>query len=281
MPTKERKTCAFIIEDSDKYYKTILNGVKTQIGSDLSSKIIKEIRSTKDGKLLMITDTSDEAAKELKSLMEKATDTMKDRRFAMASKMEIIHIKGLNATTQKENVENAIATKLDNKDAQFKVSDLRPNISYTMAATLAIGCAEAERVLRDDFIRVNLVRCPAQKRINVPRCSKFWSYDYKVVDCKGLDRKGTCYRCGKPGHTHKDYENEEAYPVCETSGHKAGSGKCQKFKRALSNVKNLNGTSSYSRAPQEHQLTPNTVDCPNCKAPDHKQTVSDALNTEN
>ncbi|KAJ8955514.1 hypothetical protein NQ314_006880 [Rhamnusium bicolor] len=66
------------------------------------------------------------------------------------------------------------------------------------------------------------------------RCYKCWSYDHRAADCNGTDRTKTCYKCGKEGHAVTNCTDEEFCPLCSTAGHRAGSGRCVAFRRALS-----------------------------------------------
>ncbi|KAJ8936221.1 hypothetical protein NQ314_012450 [Rhamnusium bicolor] len=49
----------------------------------------------------------------------------------------------------------------------IKISELRPNANHTAAVTLALGKEEADLLLKDNQIRIRLVRCKMEKRIEV------------------------------------------------------------------------------------------------------------------
>ncbi|KAJ8932452.1 hypothetical protein NQ314_014648 [Rhamnusium bicolor] len=235
---KERKTYALAVEDSGKNYNTVLKNIKKTVGNKPVSNIIRGLRSTKDGKLLVITDKDEDAVGKLMKTMESATETIKVRRTGEATKMEVVHIRGLDAVTKREEVVASIETKLGSLDGKsYKLSELRPNAGNTLATTLTINKEDAEIVMRDRHVRIGIVRCSTDRRINFSRCFKCWSYDHKEADCKGSNRKNLCYKCGKDGHLSKDCKEQEACPICEVIGHKAGSGKCMNFKRALSHAR--------------------------------------------
>jgi hypothetical protein len=56
---RERKTYALVVEDEGKYFKEILNSVKSKIGSDSAGDAIRSVRNTRGGKLLVTTGKSD------------------------------------------------------------------------------------------------------------------------------------------------------------------------------------------------------------------------------
>lgn len=237
---RERMTYALVVEDGDSDYKSILNKTKTAIQGSSASGIVKSLRSTQEGKLLIITDKDKEAIVKLKEAITQNTDSMKVRKIGREAKLEAIHIRGIDATTSKEEIRAAIEAKLGStKKGQYTLGELRPNARNTMAVTLTVCREDAEKIIENKEIQIGLVRCSVEKRIALNRCFKCWSFDHQTTECKGPDRSRLCFKCGQEGHKGSECKNGKECPLCETSGHAAGSGQCNAFKRALSSARKL------------------------------------------
>ncbi|KAH1028575.1 hypothetical protein HUJ05_001920 [Dendroctonus ponderosae] len=91
-----------------------------------------------------------------------------------------------------------------------------------------------ELLLAEQQQQAGLVQCTLEKRIMVERCIKCWSYEHSTANCNGSDRRGTCFICSKEGHVAKECKNKPQCPLCKKTGHKAGTGNCESFRRALS-----------------------------------------------
>ncbi|KAL1493486.1 hypothetical protein ABEB36_011527 [Hypothenemus hampei] len=134
-----------------------------------------------------------------------------------ASNQETLIIRGMDELTEKQEVSDALIKAAPNMiENGFRLSDLRPMSRNRRAATLIGGQGRLE------------------KRVEVLRCGKCWAYDHTAKDCKGTDRRGHCFKCGRQGHLAKDCKEEAGCPLCEKPGHRAGSGECELFRRALS-----------------------------------------------
>ncbi|KAJ8933806.1 hypothetical protein NQ314_013778 [Rhamnusium bicolor] len=244
---RERKTYALVVEDKVKDFNSILKNVKDKIGKTNSGDLIRKIRSTKDGKLLITTDKDECGLKNLQIEIEKIMDTISVRSIWLDNKTEVIHIRGLDATTDKEEIKRAIEEKIGPTSGKMiKISELRPNANHTAAVTLALGKVKADLLLKDNQIRTGLVRCKMEKRLEVKKCTRCWACDHKTADCQGPDRRSLCFKCGKERHPSKECTEEEACPMCQERRHKAGSGKCQAFRRALSRARKTNRQATRS-----------------------------------
>ncbi|CAG9769746.1 unnamed protein product [Ceutorhynchus assimilis] len=79
------------------------------------------------------------------------------------------------------------------------MSDLRPNAGNTQAVTVRIRKQETEQILKKPFIQTGLSRSRIEERLNVPRCSKCWTYDHLKDNCTKPERKKMYLRCRKDG----------------------------------------------------------------------------------
>jgi hypothetical protein len=142
----------------------------------------------------------------------------------------------LDATTDKKEVVAILEEKLG-AEKNWRVSDLRPNSNNTQAATIVMRKQDSDNILAEGSLRIGAVRCRVERRIATERCYRCWSFDHKTANCDGPDRTKACYRCGVEGHKARDCGNEEACPLCQKPGHKAGGRGCGVFRSALNKAR--------------------------------------------
>ncbi|KAJ3661610.1 hypothetical protein Zmor_005998 [Zophobas morio] len=236
---RERKTYGLVVEQKGKDFVNTIANVKAAINTNRAGDSIKSLKSTKDGKLLIITEKNDEAISEIRHLINQLPEKVNIKTVGkMSTKGTSYRIRVMDATTEKEEVIESLERTLGKKHGVgFRIGDLRPNTGNTKAATVMINDKEDESKMEKGIIRIGLVSCQVEQTVEVRRCYKCWTYDHTENICEGPDRRNLCYRCGKAGHSLKECQNEEECPICNKTGHKAGSGKCTLFKRALSRAK--------------------------------------------
>ncbi|CAH1107101.1 unnamed protein product [Psylliodes chrysocephalus] len=225
-----------IISDGEKSYKEVLGRVKTIVGSNSSVKAIRGLRSTKDGKLLLTLDKDQAALTNLHEALKDSTTGLKTKRLGMEKRIAI-HLRGMEADTTVEDIRQSVIEITGEWEEENKISELRPLSNDTLAATLMLKPSQSDMILEEGSLRVSLVKCRVEKRLNIRRCQKCWSYDHYADSCEGPDRSKDCFKCGKSEHSSKDCTNEEACPLCKEIGHKMGTMKCPKFKMALKNAR--------------------------------------------
>ncbi|CAG9763640.1 unnamed protein product [Ceutorhynchus assimilis] len=124
-----RDSYALVVENAGKTFSESLTEIKAILKTNNAEKGIRGIRSTREGKLLITTEKD----KQTVSKIYKALETMdnngnnKIRKLGGELNRETIHIRGLDAVTEKREVEEALRTiipELDNLD--YKLGDLRP-----------------------------------------------------------------------------------------------------------------------------------------------------------
>lgn len=84
---------------------------------------------------------------------------------------------------------------------------------------------------------MGLNKCPIRERLKVTQCYRCWGYGHTSRDCISEDRSGACKNCAEEGHKEAECKREPVCISCRKKGHRAGSGKCPEFKRALSRVR--------------------------------------------
>lgn len=91
-------------------------------------------------------------------------------------------------------------------------------------------------------MKIGMVRAGIYKKIEIRKCNKCWGYEHLERNCNNKDMRNCCYKCGASGHIAKDCENTEHCPLCNEAGHRAGTGKCWRFRKALGNARRAEKT---------------------------------------
>nr|XP_022910762.1 uncharacterized protein LOC111421805 [Onthophagus taurus] len=227
-----RMTYAFVVENKEKTFTETLKEVKEKLQREGIEEGIKTIKSTKDGKLLMITERDNMKAGKIREAIIKNSQDMKMKQLKDGD-TETIHIRGMDALVDKQEIEKAIKDIVGETKNNLKMGELRPMRDETRAITIRIEKKSAEVLLRQKNIKIALTRCELEKRIEMQKCYRCWEFGHPGKSCSGPDRGRMCFRCGKEGHPAKSCPNEEYCPICKKSGHSTGSGRCNEFRKEL------------------------------------------------
>nr|XP_022900107.1 uncharacterized protein LOC111413383 [Onthophagus taurus] len=196
-------------------------------------KIIKmTYKSTKEGKLIITMDKDAKVMGKVKDAIIKSNESIHVKQFGDGNK-EIIHIRGMDALADKEEIQTAIQEIIGKTNCKMELGELRPMLDETRAISVKIDKQGAEILLKHRNIKIGFTRCEIERRINIQRCFKCWGFGHSSRDCSDPDRGKLCFKCGKEGHVLRDCQNEEHCPICNQEGHKAGAGKCEEFKMEL------------------------------------------------
>lgn len=240
---RERKTYALIVEEEGINNNDLLRNIKSSIRSNNASKLIQSISTTRQGKLIIRTEKDDDEIKVLQDAIQKTSKSIRVNLRRSEAQNKTIHIKGMEATTEKEEVKAAIEETVGTiKEENCKMGELRPYGKNNQAITLTLERKLADELINKRNIRVGLVICQVDPHINVPKCFRCWAYDHEAKHCRGPDRTGLCLKCGEEGHKAKECKNDERCLICNERGHKIGSSKCEAFRRALTIARKANDT---------------------------------------
>ncbi|CAH1107112.1 unnamed protein product [Psylliodes chrysocephalus] len=120
------------------------------------------------------------------------------------TKLNAMHVRGMEAESTVDDIKDAVVESTGNWDEENKISELRPLGNDTLAATLTLKTEQGDKIIEDGFLRVGLVKCRVEKRLNVMKCQRCWAHDHYMENCKGPDRSGCCYKCRKKDHNAKE-----------------------------------------------------------------------------
>ncbi|XP_068901767.1 uncharacterized protein [Tenebrio molitor] len=187
--------------------------------------------------------------------------------------MKALHIRGMYALTERDEVVKAIESKvgtLENKT--FRLSELRPNANDMLAVTLVINEEDAQKIIKDGWIRVGIARCSVEERIRLYQCYRCWKYDHVGAKCTEGDKRNLCRKCGEEGHRENGCKNEEYCIQCNRPGHKPYHDALEitpeEMKREAAKIKS-------KKAPGPDGIPPKIVKVTCTSTPDKVRKVKD------
>ncbi|CAH0563102.1 unnamed protein product [Brassicogethes aeneus] len=129
-------TYALVLENAGKSYEDTLNEVKEAVGSNPASNLIRNIRSTREGKMVITLDKDKGAMEELQKALKHRTE-MRVRAPGQKRK-GMVFIRGIDGTTDKAEVEKAIKDRVESMgEKNWNLSELRPSFGYNQTATVS------------------------------------------------------------------------------------------------------------------------------------------------
>ncbi|XP_066152498.1 uncharacterized protein [Euwallacea fornicatus] len=138
-----------------------------------------------------------------------------------------VFVRGLDNTDERVNVEKALTERMQGiAKNELSVRELRPMWGCMQACTIRIKERWGNILLKNPNIKIGWAVCRVERRVNLRKCLRCWEMGHVIAECKGEERKGCCYRCGKKGHKKKTCEAKEWCVLCELEGHMTETGRC-------------------------------------------------------
>lgn len=232
------KPDALLIKAGGRSYADVLGAIRKNGNSGDSSTIIRRIRPTKTGEVLLELERD---AKE-KLCLKNKLETLLGEGVTVKSleNKETLEFRDLDSLTTVEEVESAIKRDLPAYTGEFKVRVTRENRIGLKAAYVELPKSAAYRLLKNKFIKIGWVRCIIKKNVSAVRCYRCHGYNHISTACPGPDRSKLCYRCGGADHYAKDCQGTAECMLCKEAGkqgnelqHVLGSRDCAVHRDAL------------------------------------------------
>ena len=126
-----------------------------------------------------------------------------------------------------EETEREIQVKISNKYSS-------KGVTYAM---VYLPTRDAERIEQRKRIKIGWTSCRIQKLENSQKCYRCQEYKHGATHCKTTRRQNICFKCGEEGHETKTCTGNPKCYACSEQGHSARSMKCNRYKRAVKQMR--------------------------------------------
>nr|CAI5834329.1 unnamed protein product [Callosobruchus analis]CAI5849635.1 unnamed protein product [Callosobruchus analis]CAI5861885.1 unnamed protein product [Callosobruchus analis] len=228
---------AVIVRANGKTYSDLVKGLRDHINLDNTGIEISKMRKTQGGDVLLEIKKG-----EANMLKTTIANQIEGIQVATTVKEDIVHIKGMDSITTKEDVLTAVKNALGDTMRSCRVTSLRPAFGNSQNATVVMDRLAAAKLVAMKTVRIGLIHCLVLLRQReFGKCYKCWQTDHKAHDCRGPNRSNLCLKCAQPGHRYRQCRSDPYCPLCEATGHQAGSQLCnrERARRGASTQSNL------------------------------------------
>ena len=238
---------ALLIKPAEgKSFADVLGIIRKDAKPDENSTEIRNVRRTYAGDILLElgpkTTNKEGFSNTLKEILGEQASIL------MLEPKSTLEIRDLDDFTTEEEVKEAFTRDFGTTNENIKVYVTKPNARAQKVAIVNLCTKVAEAALRKERIRIGLVNCKIQKRIEVVRCNTCFGYGHTKATCKGPNRRNenVCLKCGEKGHKKSECKGNPKCFLCEghakeeppdNVAHIAGSGACPVFRKALEMAK--------------------------------------------
>jgi len=243
-PKKPRAEAILIKPLGGRSFADVLGQIRTKAKPEETDTIIRSIRRTQNGDVLLELGKSKDRDGFAASLKTALGDGGAIRALEPRCSIEV---RDLDALSTEDEVAGAVKAALpDSKIATegLKVWLTKPNQRQQRMAVVELSEKHANKLLSLQHLRVGWVSCRLKRRVVVQRCFRCLGYGHSSRNCGGPDRSANCLRCGGQDHKRKDCTSTLSCFLCKETGssggvhgHMPGSGQCGVFRAALEQAK--------------------------------------------
>lgn len=215
-----------IVQMKDKSYADLLKTVKSAVKPNEVGVEIEDMKSTKNGDLLLTIQNGADKAEVLK---RELTEKVPGASASILSRKKVLHLKDMDEVTHEDEIVDAISKTINVNKGDFEVRALRPSYGNKQNATIIMKDSDADKLIEVANVKIGWTRCRVIERKNDPRCYRCWEHGHIKSQCKGPDREALCMKCAKEGHSANKCPNKAFCLLCNQEGHQSYSRKCMKI----------------------------------------------------
>lgn len=233
--SKPRSQVVLIKPIGGKTYADILGTMRKEVTPEDSGTVVRHIRKTATGGVLLELAKCDNRAKLQEDIQRAVGDQGEVRSIVPKMRIEILDLDSLVTDAE---VREAIRRDFPDLKSELKLTLFGPNRREQRKAVIEMDQRDALQILERRKIKVGWVVCRIRQRLEVQRCYRCLGYGHVRKDCSGPDRSGSCWKCGSGDHRAADCNEAPSCVLCsDTPGaakdHVPGSGACGTFRKVL------------------------------------------------
>lgn len=183
---------------------------------------------------LVIEIPGEGATQKADRFAEKLKEVLEDDRVRVQRPVKKINIKiiGIDETTNKEEITDALSRVGDCKKEEIRVSDIRRTMRGIGIAWVQCGVETAIKILEKERISIGWTTVRSEVAAPRPmRCFKCMEMGHSRYNCKSsIDRSSNCYNCGEIGHNAVNCIKKPSCMICKyydkPHGHRIGGNRC-------------------------------------------------------
>jgi hypothetical protein len=226
---------AIVIKAEGRSYADLLREVKNKVDPEKIGVVVRELRKTRKGDMLVTLDKGEEKNK-LKQEIEKEMQGVIASDVRRGDKT--LHVMDMDAVITEEELLAEMVNQFQVSEKDMLIKNIRPTSSGKQKATIMCNYDVAQKILDVGKVKIGWISCRIKERVTIQRCYRCHGYGHSARDCKGPNRKNACFRCEKEGHRADSCQNEEFCCDCDKEGHRAGTLKCPSYRKILRSKSN-------------------------------------------
>jgi len=215
---RPRSSAVVITPAPGKSYADVLGAIRQSVVPEDSGTVIRQVRKTASGKVLIELGQSQNRTKFQNDLQ----NAIGQRGSAVRSlvphvKMEVLD---LDICATEDEVLAALAQQLgtDAKSLDARVAVLPPNKQEQRIAVVNLDDVTARRLSELGKLKIGWLSCRIRPRVEVERCYHCLDFGHTKARCKGPDRSRACWKCSQEGHLASACTAEPYCVLCNAAG---------------------------------------------------------------
>ncbi|XP_033222480.1 uncharacterized protein LOC117176348 [Belonocnema kinseyi] len=238
--TKRRRTrpeAVLIKPTGNRNYADVLKQIRSTVKPEESNVIIKSIRKTRQGHVLLEVGASPEDKASFRTKLKEAIQGAGEVR-QLSPKCQV-EIRDLDISTECDEVKDALKAFLgEDWNDETKINMTKTDFRGSLKAFAVLNETAANKLDKAGHVRIGWVNCRVRIKAQVPRCYRCHGYGHIAVICREADRGNLCCKCGHEDHKSAAYNRPPKCILCEERkdgselDHIPGSAACESYKDA-------------------------------------------------